>query len=239
MRIHLQYSPRYRPTSHKPSRPFRPQRPKPSKAPPPPTPHTYDQLLRDTVARNTQMTHPGWSPASPTLTTMHADDLEASRLEIALLALGVLALVVQMSLLMYVGVRRRARSVAYITLDPLSPSPPDPHARLSQPCLWREAFGGHPSGGHGLLLLGPGRDGGLVERLRKASEEAAGVLGRELGGLRRKMTMPEVDPAMKDVEVGVVNSRNGYADRTGADVSGWCARRHSSFVPEKRGEFRV
>ncbi|KAK3357627.1 hypothetical protein B0T25DRAFT_566892 [Lasiosphaeria hispida] len=192
-----------------------------------------------------------WPATSPALmTTVHPADLEASRLEIALLALGILALVVQMSLLMYIGVRRRrrARSVAaYIALDPLASSTSplaDPHARLSQPCLWREAFGAHPSGGHGLVLLGPGgRDGGLVERLRKASDEAAGVLGRELGGLRRKMTMPEaVDPVMRDVEVGIVGGRgwNGRADRsTGTDVSGWCARRHSSFVPEERGELRV
>ena len=139
--------------------------------------------------------------------------LEASHLEIALLALFLLALTTHM-----ISLGRHAIQ-AYYDGDQ---QPPDlRHGRRpSRPYLWNEVFSNHPPG-HGLVLQGSSEPitekmgdadaehdrVGFVERLRKGSGDVALAAHRELASLRRRISaagMP--DPFMADVECGMAGS---------------------------------
>jgi len=182
-----------------------------------------------------------WTPsfAEGTAPTPFRDD-EASRLEIVLLALVILALVAHMGALIWLGIARRSKQPA---------SPFDQrHGRPSRPCLWTEAFPDHPSG-HDLFFLSgtePIEETvNFVERLRKKSEEVATAVHRELVDIRRRISANSApDPFHADVEVGIVLGTRDYgvdplayqghgfrdAVPTGTDLpTEGCIRRHSSF----------
>ena len=184
-------------------------------------------------------------------------DTEASRLEIAILALGILLLVVQLSILLCVGIHHRESKQRPLSLAPH-------HRRSSDSCLWRDVFPDQRE--HGLVL-----DGGqaasvddveeatLVQRLRKKSEVVAAAMHHELMEIRRRVSSnTEIDPSMRDVEVGIMSgvSISSYpspspgtmrerADslmdvlRTGADVLESCMQRSPGFMRQYDDEETV
>ena len=115
-------------------------------------------------------------------------DLETSRLEIILLATGVLTLVALMSLILWVGVTRRRRQA----------KPPDPHGRESQACLWKEIFSNPPRHDRGIMAQEQsGRDDPsdqwpFMEQVRRRSAPLTSTVQQELCDLRRRISAPDV-----------------------------------------------
>ncbi|KAK5664082.1 hypothetical protein OQA88_296 [Cercophora sp. LCS_1] len=184
-----------------------------------------------------------YSPVSKSSPMAPVISIEATRLEIALLALGILFLVVQLGALIFIGVKRRRKSEfqrQYSTTHPLNRR----HDRPSKPCLWREVFPDHRR--HGFMLLDSDESSEekvtFVGKVRKKSEVIMGAMHHELMAIRRKMSSgATVDPAMMDVETGVDRGMSEYGRdraeslgvtmRTGVEVGGRaCLRRHSSLV---------
>ncbi|KAK3375368.1 hypothetical protein B0H63DRAFT_277358 [Podospora didyma] len=251
MSIVLRYSHQYRPTAHKASRPHQIH----NRLPPritlvyPRTDHlAYGQLLQESLAQGKVESSSHQTRANdPTI-----DDMEASRLEIALLALGIFVLVVQMCVLVWVAVKRRHQ---------ISGQAPRLHGRASQPCLWKEAFDEPPS--HELLLGRPSTTSektSLVERVRRTSEHITAEVQQQLVDLGRKIaangnpTYRTGSPPPRDVEVGMTTgaeekplgirrSLSGIKSRAeslvepiflgGLDRPRWGFRRHSSWVPSE------
>ncbi|KAK4169280.1 hypothetical protein QBC43DRAFT_295851 [Cladorrhinum sp. PSN259] len=181
MLILLEYSPEYRATSPKPSRPYIRKRRLSS----PGTSPLFSPLYSDKVFTRSE---------SP-LQTMDFSSTEASRVEIALLAAGIFLLVAQLIFLLWVAVRRRRRLSTSFLATASDINTKNDHSRPSSPCLWKEAFS--EALPHEPLLLGTDRaasNGGLhqhrpfLERIRKASEDVAGAVQYELMELGRKVS---------------------------------------------------
>ncbi|KAK3692670.1 hypothetical protein B0T22DRAFT_21771 [Podospora appendiculata] len=261
MKLHLQYSKKLRPTPHRPSRPSRRraglQQQRSSLLPPPTSPQFDHNAYHNLVQRSLGNSNSNTMDDPEIRSTL--DSLEATRLEIILLALGIFALVVQMGVIIYIGVRRRRNQA----------KPPNVHGRASQPCLWKEVFDHPPS--HEPLLSGDweGEEENLsfAQRVRRSSEMVAGAVARlELMDIARKLSTrgrPR-SPPPGDEEIGIASGARRPSAGAGAPVrrdragslqagdgaGGWgrsgfgCGelcrrhslRRHSSFVPEQEGE---
>ncbi len=135
-------------------------------------------MLRRDILVNAGM---GYSARSPGL---GLGDLETSRLEIILLATGVLMLVALMSLILWVGVTRHRRQT----------KPPDPHGQESGACLWKEIFSNPPRHDRGIMAQGqsgrddPSDEWSFMEQVRRRSASFTDAVQQELSDLRRKMS---------------------------------------------------
>ncbi|KAK0673864.1 hypothetical protein QBC41DRAFT_214310 [Cercophora samala] len=121
----------------------------------------------------------------------------ATRLEIILLALGILSLVALLLLILALAVRRRVLSSSTNKRHHRSSHQPDVHGRVSSPCLFNTAFGG-PLPHEPLLSSStsslPADESeantktSLLNRVRKASEDLAEAVQYELMELGRKVS---------------------------------------------------
>ncbi|KAK0732735.1 hypothetical protein B0T21DRAFT_384945 [Apiosordaria backusii] len=151
----------------------------------------------------------------------------ATRLEIILLALGILSLISLLVLILALAVRRRV-STSIKKRHHHRSSQPDVHGRVSSPCLFNTAFSG-PLPHEPLLSSSsslPADDNvastktSLFNRVRKASEDLAEAVQYELMELGRKVSahgravvgavsttrrgQQEQERRMRDEEVGLV-----------------------------------
>lgn len=225
MRILLEYSKAYSPTPHKPSRPGLRHNSAPFTLEVSPILDPNHKIFTRTMKNNPP------SPPPPSKQT------EASQLEIALLALGIFLLVLQLIALLWAAVRRRRLSTSFLATIPNNPK--NNHSRPSSPCLWKEAFADALP--HEPLLLGPERTDAsnnmpFLDRVRKASEDIAGAVQYELMELGRKVSAHgrAVRAASSRRASGRVIIRDEEFGWGGGEVDGWPgdaqhdSRRHSS-----------
>ncbi|KAK4227895.1 hypothetical protein QBC38DRAFT_172443 [Podospora fimiseda] len=236
MLILLQYSPEFRPTSHKPSRPSIRRARRSS------FPGSYPLL-------SPRPQHTIFTRSESLSPTMSSSSTEASRAEIVLLAAGIFLLVLQLLFLLWVAVRRRRLSTSFLAASSIANSKNN-HSRPSSPCLWKEAFSDALP--HEPLLLGPDRtssdvaihhNGSFLQRVRKASEDIAGAVQYELMELGRKVSAH--GRAVRAASSRRASERMIIRDEE-FGLDGWSGnphdfRRHSSCVvgPSSSGEVRA
>ena len=144
--------------------------------------HGHARVLQQAILANAGMGDSGPSPG------LGLGDLETSRLEIILLATGVLMLVALMSLILWMGVTRRRRQA----------KPPNPHGRASQACLWKEIFSNPPRHDRGIMAQGqsgrddPSDEWSFMEQVRRRSASVTGAVQQELSDLRRRISADDV-----------------------------------------------
>ena len=165
--------------------------------------------------------------------------LEVSRLQVALLALGILILVVQMGVIVWFGVRwnRKQSSI------------PRAHNRLSHPYLSGKGSINHP--GHNSLLGPPAaalswleEETPFLDQVRRRSEEIAAAVQQNPVTIRRKVAAHAEAVPRSTMRDGKVASSSGMSWEAGSGkkraesmwekpvlgASEWCLRRHSSFL---------
>jgi hypothetical protein len=168
-------------------------------------------------------------------TILYTDHMQASSLEILLLAIGVLFLVALMGCILYLGYLKRQRERTQF------------QSTHSSVCLWDEVFSSkHTNHDPILISFQPYSDDSpsFIDKVRKRSESYARALQHELRDISRNLgTDSALEP---DLEFGMAGSVSEKSENTwtgtdrrwssGADVNsdptleGQARRRMSSFV---------
>lgn len=167
-------------------------------------------------------------------TILYNDSMQASSLEILLLAVGVLFLVAVMGCILYVGYLKRQRERTQF------------QSTHSRDCLWDEVFPSKQTNHDPILISQPYSDDSpsFIDKVRKRSESYARALQHEMRDISRNLgTDIALEP---DLEFGMAGSVSEKSESTwtgtdrrwssGADVNpdpdpeGKARRRMSSFV---------
>lgn len=217
-RLEIQYVENFRPTAHRASRPYRGGAGYTLQTPTKQVGldhNFYNRLLRERFPPS-----PGALPRVLLASGSDSNDMTIGGMELALVGLCVSVLAIHLGLLLFHGARRRDAQG--------SPPAAAHHARLSEPCLWREVFPAQPD--HELVLAYQQPEAyvddqaAFVQQVRKRSGSVAGAIKHELSEVQRQKSALASSTAAYPAKIlGTEEAGRSRAGRTasGSSVETW------------------